>query len=230
MAENRAFAGSSFRKTLSAFDGTVFDRLFFRDIFASLEDIAETVAALKEACTGTPKTERDVAFGEDAAPAKNAPPLIADGAATIISQRIPSHGQHLSPLISVQVLAGSVPDADTALLLDKMAAAEKDFFSDTSNPLFAWNADDIAKAFTEAGFSVETRSMQLEEKRSITEADIGRWFSPSSAYGQKMAAALGTEGTKKLTALLSQAAAKKLFIWNTENVILTCRFGKTGIQ
>ncbi len=224
------FAGGRFRKLLSSFDSVVFDRLFFRDIFASPEDIAETAAALKEACTGTKKTGRDIAFSEDAPLVKDASPLIADGAAIVISQRIPAHGQKISPLISSQVLADSVPDAGTAVLLDKMNAAEKEFFSDKSNPLFAWGAEDIAKAFTEAGFSVESKHIQLEEKRSISEADIGRWFSPHSAYGQKITAALGAEGVQKLTALLSQAAAKKLFIWRTENVILTCRFGKTGIQ
>ena len=219
-----------FRETVHSFADVVFDRMFFRDIFASTDDIAMAAAAFKNAFCGKKKTGKDIAFQEDDPLEKDEPALLDEHAAIIISQRIPCHGQKMSDIISSQIFSHEMADAQTARLIDSMHAAEKQFFSDTQNPLFNWDAQTIQEQFQKQNLDIDMQKSTLEEKRYITEFDIEKWFSKTSSYGQKMHSALGDDGVQTITDILLKEARKKLFTWHTENIFVTCRFHKTDIK
>lgn len=209
------FAGGSFRRTLASFGDIPFDRLFLRDCCASVQDIRAAAAAFADAFWGSKKTGRDIAFSEEDVPAKDAQPLLAPGALIVLSQRIPGGGQHISALVR-----DFAPEGMGATL-DKMALAEKEFFADRENPLFAWDAEAMKRLFEEAGLSVSMESRMLVEKRRITDAEIARWFSTSSsAYGAKMAEALGAEESQRIAQVLAEAAKKTLFTWHSCHALL----------
>ncbi len=219
-----------FRQTLSAFKDVEFDRLFFRDIFANTDDISMVAATLNNAFCGKPKTGKDIAFNEDAQLEKDELPLLAENAVIIISQRIPCHGQKISDIISSQIFGHSITDSDTAKLIDKMNTAEKQFFSDKENALFNWDSQTIQELFQKQNLETNIQKSCLEEKRYITQSDIEKWFSKTSSYGIQMYTALGENGVQVIKELLLKEARKKLFIWRTENIFVTCRFHKTDIK
>ena len=218
-AGGSAFEDGRFRRTVSSFGEIPFDRLFFRDCCASVQDIQAAAAAFSDAFAGSKKMGRDFSFSEEETLAKGTPPLLAPGAQIIIFQRIPASGQHISRLLA-ELPAGMLPEG-TAPLLDKMAQAEAAFFGDRGNPLFAWDGKDMQRIFGEAGFTVTLNDCTFAEKRRITDAEIARWFNAaSSAYGAKLAQALGEDAVRNVAQLLSDAAKKTLFTWHSSSVLL----------
>ena len=215
----------AFTEILNQFQykGTIFDRLFFRDPFVSGASIDALAQAFKDASsfqrraqglifTDEPVNEEDQTNADS--------PLAPDWKA-VISQRIPSHGQRISRLIGSQVLKNTA-DKTFQDILDKMAEAEKEFFGDKDNSLFNWDIQTIEEAFKKAGLKITAASQILEEKRRITPQEIARWFdTESSAYGAKMAQAIGNESLSQLASLLTAAAGKSLFSWQTEIAFIT---------
>ena len=231
------------------YKGTVFDRLFFRDPFAFGESVEALAKALAFICvphqkqkgkifTDESEAEKEVetkSFYETDAYDGNAdenaddtsvePPL-ADGWCAVISQKIPSGGQHISELIKKQVLTPSSAEPYLSAL-EKMEQAEKSFFGDVTNPLFSWNCETIAQTFRNAGFAVESAVQTVEEKRRITLTEIRRWFdTKTSAYGTRMLEAVGAFELQKLITLLENASANTIFSWKTETAYFTVRAPK----
>lgn len=231
------------------YKGTVFDRLFFRDPFAFGESVEALAKALAFICvphqkqkgkifTDESEAEKEVetkSFYETDAYDGNAdenaddtsvePPL-ADGWCAVISQKIPSGGQHISELIKKQVLTPSSAEPYLSAL-EKMEQAEKSFFGDVTNPLFSWDCETIAQTFRNAGFAVESAVQTVEEKRRITLTEIRRWFdTKTSAYGTRMLEAVGAFELQKLITLLENASANTIFSWKTETAYFTVRAPK----
>ncbi len=212
------------------YKGTIFDRLFFTDPFAS----ETSIIALADCLQGVLKpqqeisdvesedfteTERTAGTEKEESFAYECP--LADGWKTIISQKIPSKGQHISEIIRTQILTseavGSFKEA-----LDKMKDAEEEFFGDRDNPLFSWDGLFIANTFRKRGFTVKTSTMEITEKRRITPADIEKWFNAEkSAYGSKMIQAVGKTELQKLINLMLAACEKNIFSWKSEITFLT---------
>ena len=214
-----------FTEVLNQFQykGTIFDRLFFRDPFVSRESIDALAHAFKDAADFQ-RRAKGLAFTDEAIDEEdqtNADSPLAPEWKAVISQRIPAHGQRISELIRTQVLKNT---SDTTFIgaLEKMSAAEQDFFGDRENRLFNWDMQTIEDAFKKQNLSVTAASQILEEKRSITPQEIARWFDmETSAYGAKMAEAIGNETLEQLRALLTSAATKTLFNWQTEIAFFT---------
>ena len=231
------------------YKGTVFDRLFFRDPFAFSESVEALAKALAFICaphqkrkgkvfTDESEAEKEIetkSFYETDAYDGNAdensdgtsiePPL-ADGWCAVISQKIPSGGQHISELIKKQILTPSSAEPYLSAL-EKMEQAEKSFFGDVTNPLFNWNCESIAQTFRNAGFAVESAVQTVEEKRRITLTEIRRWFdTKTSAYGTKILEAVGAFELQKLITLLENASANAIFSWKTETAYFTVRVPK----
>ncbi|MBQ1661393.1 MAG: recombinase RarA, partial [Treponema sp.] len=130
------------------------------------------------------------------------------------------------PLISQQIFASQKMDAETSRILIDMEKAEKAFFSDKNNRLFAWGPGDVEKIFSAQGFSVRTQRTALVEKRRIVAGEIEKWFdTENSSYGKAMCGAIGKESCEKIKSLLKSAAEKQIFTWKTENAFFTCGFG-----
>ena len=213
------------------YNGAVFDRLFFTDPFASEPSIialADSLAGImtpqKEAdetdSPAVPYTETDKREDKTAEDFTYECPL-ASGWKAIISQKIPCHGQHISELVRKQILT---PESLNSFreILDKMQAAEEEFFGDRNNPLFSWDGIYIANLFRKRGFKVKAASQALTEKRRISMAEIEKWFSPeNSAYGAKMSQACGNADLQKIVNLLISACDKTIFEWKSEIAFFT---------
>ena len=215
------------RTSLASFGDILFDRIFFRDVFASEKDINALARTLFDSSHPQTKNSKSISFTDEDTFMPQEDSLFAEGSVAIFSQRIPCHGQRLSSLISQQIFgSGHTPedaslynslDSDTAKLIDKMAAAEKEFFSDKANPLFAFDAESIQTILSNQGFTVTSAVQTMTEKRRITEQDIAHWFSvESSAYAASLSLALTAEGLAKIRSILSTAARKQLFDWQNE--------------
>ena len=208
------------------YNGAVFDRVFFTDPFAS----EPSIIALADSLSGimTPQKDADEAdtpsvpySDSDKSDEKNDDDFVyecplAAGWKVVVSQRIPCHGQRISELVRKQVLS---PESITPFreTLDKMEAAEQEFFGDRDNPLFSWDGIYIANIFRKRGFTVRVASQVLTEKRRITPAEIEKWFSPeNSAYGAKMCQAAGSAELQKIVNLLLAACDKTIFEWKSE--------------
>lgn len=180
-----------------AFSDVQFDRLYFRDVFSSKDSINTFLTALQNAVNK-----------------KN----LDSGWKCIIAQRVPCHGQKLSDLLAGQVQ--SVNLSDKGDLLNRMKNADAEFFTDSSNPIFAWDAETLAKIFGEH-FQVKMKVQQVEEKRRISPVEIERWFdSENSAYGSHLAKTLTTEEICWLKSQFMAACEKTVFNWKTEQVYL----------
>lgn len=161
----------------SAWSAVPFDRLYFRDILTTTESIASFCNSIRQAA------------------AQN---RLAPGWKLILHQRIPCHGQRLSSLLK------NCPDHKD--LLQRLAAAEEDFFGDKSNPLFGWNQETVATALS-ADFEVAFQVQQLVEQRTLGQQEIMRWMHPeASAYGRHLAQHLSPEEVELATKLLLEAA------------------------
>ncbi len=219
------FSPMNLRNCIQGFQDIILDRLFFRDCFASLSDINQAASALRELFTGTIQDTRDIAFDSESIPPKDTAPLLSDQARIVISQRIPKNGQHIANLISQQILVEGKTDVELEKTLSAMEKAEQAFFNDKTNKLFAWDATDVEKIFTAAGFHVQLEQHTLIEKRRITGIEIDRWFDPEkSSYGNKMERAIGQQSIEQIKDLLKTASEKQMFTWKTENIFFTCGF------
>ena len=223
--DQQIFAPMNIRKTVESMGDIMLDRIFFRDCLSSLSDINMAASSIRELYTGTVQDVRDVAFGSERIPPKDTHPILTENAAAVFSQRIPSRGQHLSSLISQQIVSGQKTDAQTERLLSDMEKAETAFFSDKNNRLFAWGPEDIERIFTAAGFKVQMEKTVLSEKRRISRTEIEKWFDvEKSAYGNAVSRAIGKDGIEKIKGMLESASEKQVFTWKTENAFFTCRF------
>lgn len=227
------------------YEGAVFDRIFFRDPFVSLDSIKalaesfsfivnpEKAAELSEAENGgsddsarrydQDNYDKYDAESEKLSGGKKTEPEspLAEGWKIVISQRIPSNGQRISRLIREQILtpSSSEPYLDS---LEKMEKAENEFFSDKENSLFSWNLESIKSEFEKKGFKVNAASKILNEKRRITENEISKWFdTSSSAYANKLVSEMGTLELKRLITLIENACVNMLFDWQTETAYIT---------
>ena len=208
------------------YDGAVFDRIFFRNPFVSdvsIKALADSFAAVahEKKPEGFTFTDRsDSESDTDIEPPAAESPLAPEWC-IVISQRIPSNGQHIAKLVEKQILSPATvrPYAE---ILQKMDQAEADFFGDRNNPLFSWNTATIADTFRGRGFRVEAASQLLAEKRRITETELEKWFDVrTSAYGAKIAEAVGAKELEKIVRLLESACTNTIFSWETELAFFT---------
>lgn len=219
------------------FKGAIFDRVFFRDPFVSQDSIVALAESFKEMIF--PEEKRDFGFtgeSDEAEPSEQqfnydnetvrgdedsnqkeykAESPLAEGWRLIISQKIPCGGQHISQLIRSQILS-STSIEPYAQILDRMEAAEREFFGNLENPLFSWNELTVCDKFRSAGFKVKSVVQVISEKRRISQAEIRRWFdTETSAYGRAMISAAGQTDLQKLVMLLENASQNQIFTWQS---------------
>ena len=215
------------------YNGAVFDHMFFTDPFVSEPSIIALAESLKGIMSPqkydysdsndykkltAEKDDDDEEFVYEC-------PL-AQGFNIIISQKIPCNGQRISALVKEQILT---PDSINPFkpILDKMEAAEQEFFGDRENPLFSWDGIFIANMFRKQGFNVKVANQDLVEKRRINTAEIQKWFDvQNSAYGAKMYETVGGADLQKIVNLIIAASEKTIFNWKTEIAFLKIEAGE----
>ena len=90
----------------------------------------------------------------------------------IFAFALPQQGLRLSALLP--------PDE----FVNRFAAAEAAFFSDSRNTRTAWTENTVAGIAENTGCRVQLlKKVDYQEKRLITQAELGRWFSAESEYG-----------------------------------------------
>lgn len=205
------------------YNGAVFDRIFFLDPFTSrksVEALADSLLGIfsPDSFRGDNDSGNDDGDGAPGSTPQERP--LADGWAVVISQKIPSGGQRLSSLVRNQILTPESA-APFAGILDRMAAAEKEFFSAETNELFAWNSSFIIDTFKNRGFNVKSAVQTMSEKRRISPQEIRKWLdADTSAYGKKMTEAVGESGMRKIARLMDAASEKTIFDWRTETAFI----------
>ncbi|MCQ2596294.1 MAG: AAA family ATPase [Treponema sp.] len=192
----------SLKEDLKGFseEGITFDRLFYVDPFVTKQNIEESAQSLKEL-------------------AEENPEVLSDGWRFVICQKVPSGGQRISEIIRNQILPESSEQnkKELAPVIEKMLSAENEFFGDMDNPLFSWNGNTVEEAFAGAGFKAKAETADSLEKKPVTGDDIRKWFNISgSAYGRKLAEALGVEELQKLVSFLEQEGTGRIFNWKSE--------------
>ena len=140
---------------------------------------------------------------------KAAAELLSDDGRLLIHQIIPSSAQRLSEITEVQ----TVLKGETALF-EALQKAESEVYSDESNPLVNWTADDIVKASEVAGLAPEYTFKSISEPRIISEADINRWFGTEGSYGKQLEKFISEDENLRLKKLVSQAIANERIPWN----------------
>ena len=117
----------------------------------------------------------------------------------IFAFALPQQGLRLSALLP--------PDE----FVNRFAAAEAAFFSDSRNTRTAWTENTVAGIAENAGCRVQLlKKVDYQEKRLITQAELGRWFSAESEYGTAIRSAfVSDEGTlEKIIQQLEQRCRK----------------------
>ena len=95
--------------------------------------------------------------------------------------------------------------------VNRFAAAEAAFFSDSQNKLTAWTENTVADIAEKAGYRVQLlKKVDYQEKRLVTQAELGRWFSAESEYGTAIRSAFASEkgALEKIIQQLEQRCRK----------------------
>ncbi len=216
------------------YNGAVFDRIFFRDPFVSVNSVDALSNAVFELLNpkkqqgklftdekdSEVQVEKEIDFAQhenkEAEEPKSEESPFAKGWNIIISQKIPSSAQHISQLIKNQILTEKTVEP-YAEILETMNKAETEFFGDKTNPFFCWNSQYVSEAFRKLGFKVKSASQIIYEKRRISLKEIQRWFdTENSAYGRAMVKAVGVPNLQKMISLLENASQNQIFNWQSE--------------
>ena len=123
----------------------------------------------------------------------------AAGARIFFAFALPQQGLRLSALL---------PSDES---VNRFAAAEAAFFSDSRNKHIAWTENTVAAIAEKAGYRVQLlKKVDYHEKRLVTQAELGRWFSAESEYGTAIRSAFVSNEAqlKKIIQQLEQRCRK----------------------
>ena len=123
----------------------------------------------------------------------------ASGARIIFAFALPQQGLRLSALL---------PSDES---VNRFSAAEAAFFSDSRNTRTAWAESTVADIAEKAGYRIQLlKKVDYQEKRLITQTELGRWFSAESEYGTAIRKAFGSEegSLEKIIQQLEQRCRK----------------------
>ncbi len=129
-------------------------------------------------------------------------------------QRVPRRGQRLSAF-----LLRSAFDEDTWAAL---RAAEESLFTDPSDPMTAWDVEDLQAALEAMGFSVDALEvMVLDTEVRITRAHLRRWLDEENprSYIARMASHLPAAAVEALRQALSALEGKQV-TWRSVSVVV----------
>ena len=136
------------------------------------------------------------------------------GGALVLAQRVPRRGQRLSAF-----LPRSAFDEDTWATL---RAAEESLFTDPSDPMTAWDVEDLRTALEAAGLTVETQEMmRLDATVRITRAHVRRWLDEENprSYVARLAPRLSPAGVETLRRALASLEGQHV-TWRSVTVVM----------
>jgi putative ATPase len=174
------------------FSSPQFDRILMREPF-------------RKGFTGEPKD----AFSRLAASALS---LLAPGGNLILLCSPPVLGGKISRLMVDE--CGGAEDVAA-----KIGAAEEEFFSQAA--AWNWSGDTLAAAFSSAGFTVQTETLDQSEERLIGAKDIDAWFDKeNSRWGSFMFKTLGAEIFLQAEETLRRRIQEGPLVWKWKSLLL----------
>ena len=121
----------------------------------------------------------------------------------IFAFALPQQGLRLSALLP----SGEIAEQS----VNRFAAAETAFFSDGNNKRIAWTENTVAGIAEKAGYRIQLlKKVDYQEKRLVTQAELGRWLSVESEYGTAIRSAFASDeaALEKIIQQLEQRCRK----------------------
>jgi putative ATPase len=143
----------------------------------------------------------------------------------VLSQSIPRHTQRLYALVEW--------GRDTKLR-EKVVVTEETIYANTDDPLVNWDANDLAAALDEAGFSEVRMSVDEQtEERLITAAHLDRWFGTGevnrSNYRERLlSGGLTTAEADKVEKRYRGQMTEQTVTWSSQQVIVIALKGSNN--
>ena len=135
------------------------------------------------------------------------------GARIIFAFALPQQGLRLSALL---------PSDES---VNRFAETEAAFFSDSRNQRTAWTERTVADIAEKAGYRIQLlKKVDYQEKRLITQAELGRWFSAESEYGTAIRKAFASDEVQleKIIQQLEQRCRKPAVYTRTVVYMSVC--------
>jgi hypothetical protein len=146
--------------------------------------------------------------------------LLAPGGRVSLAERVPRRSTRLSELAREVWPEG-------AAVLERI---ETGLFGDPGNPLVNWDEETVKSALVQAGVHiVHEEAATYPENRTISAADIARWFNPdpkTDGYGKRLAEVMSAKELKTFQAEIEKALAGREVEWRTEVFFVTGELSK----
>lgn len=172
--------------------------------------------------------------------AQRARDLLVDGGAVSLLVNPPLWGQRISALLreekDAESLAGELEELENDFFkpsrldshrLDspRLDSPQRDGLGSNEKPgnerPWTWEVGDLERGFINSGYSVQTTTINRQEYRLLTSADIRPWFDRErSPWAQALSRALGEEKMGRLRTLLEQKAQGGPLLWRWKSVRL----------
>ena len=137
-----------------------------------------------------------------------------------LADRMPRYTQRLYQLVELASL-----DDDVA---QRLREAEEAIYTDASDPLVNWSAEDLAALFVDAGLSVGFDVAEEAVEMRITQGLLERWFAAESgskpSYAQRIGGLLSTEEVAQVQQLYRRQLLNQTVPWRSQTVYLTTRY------
>ncbi len=138
------------------------------------------------------------------------------GGMIVLAQTIPRHTQRLYQLLKPAWLPEN--------LYEKLRDAEEAIYADPQNSLVNWDAEDLQKAFDEAGLHT---TMEFEHQKAdtrITAVMIDRWFTAEQpTYGTRLRPTLSDSEMMLVGKTFAQRLKEQIVPWESRVIFLACR-------
>ncbi|GAB1538591.1 AAA family ATPase [Scytonema sp. NUACC21] len=136
--------------------------------------------------------------------------LLPNSGRIVLAETVPRHTQRFYRLLD--------PAKLEAKLYERLVRAEESIYTFPSDPMLNWDADDLQRAFEDAGLVVEVEVERSITQMYITSAFIERLFALNPAkpsYADRLALNLKPEEIQTLKELLTQCLLHQTVNWET---------------
>lgn len=128
----------------------------------------------------------------------------------VLAETVPRHTQRLYRLLDEQKLG--------AKLYARLVAAEEAIYTNSSDPMLNWNAEDLRTSFEVAGLKVEVVLEQSSTLMHITSAFLNRLFTSNAnrpSYLDRLALTLTPQELKAIKDIFTQRLLNQTVNWES---------------
>ncbi len=139
--------------------------------------------------------------------------LLRQSGVLVLAETVPRHTQRLYHLLEPTKL-----DAD---LYQRLVVAEEAIYTDDSDPMVNWDADELRVAIVAKGLFVEVTTERSSTQMHVTPALLERWFSPTAAtkerptYAQRLARFLEEAEVRTVQNLFTRSLLHQTVTWSS---------------